>query len=422
MHESLSGAGMEDWFVQEPRDKKNEESSSDLVWKMRADSEDTCFRNLVTAGTVDWVDFYAFLKEQEMPVFLDADCCVTAGKEADPPEEFGYHLDVIVKSVDSKTYKVQLSAPEASCAASTLSYWLSWLQQRSSLCKDVDVTVKAFATQPRALLPVLQLILSQDDGVVVDDDEPAAAVFHNNNFRCLRFHFLTIEQPIHLRGIPHVEFVQCTVNAAWSELLSTMTMTTEPNISNNSVTLTVSCTMPEFAKLAPALNNNTSNIRDNNNIATGIASSSSSSVTELNLLLHFCVQGAPLDSFCQSLHENTVLEKLTLQYLDVSDEGWMLLLQSLRHHPSLQSLSIAFTDNFVDANRRLTPERRTKRTQAVLDLVRGGSASSCSGNNNTNVSSLLREVTWPACQKDDALVPAIEAALEENRVNNNNSN
>lgn len=349
---------MNDWFVEAPRDKEN--ANSAVVFQLR---DGKTMPDLIR--TAEWLKFYTLLKEQERPIYTDSDCCccVMSGRRhnVDPPKDYGYQLDLIIKEVKSEmVYKVQVSAPEASSAAVTLACWMRWLSLTGN-SGHLDVTLKAFATQPRQALPRLDVIMPKVDG------EPAPII------HCLRFHFCAVEDGVDLRGIPEVEFVQCTVDAEWQKLLATTSLQT----------LTISSTMPEFVKLSPAVG-----------IGCGI--------TKLNLLLHFWLQGDAMTCFCHAISENTALVKLTLQYLDVSDEGWMLLMQSLRNHPTLQSLSLAFTDNFVDNYRRLTPERRVQRTQAVLDLVRANS--------------ILHEVTWPEFQKNESLMLEIQAALKANRA------
>jgi hypothetical protein len=386
---------MEEWFVEAPSEKENEES--DTVWTLRGGKS---MPDLMVQTA--WVDFFAFLDDCESPVLLltdNSDCCLTAAN-VDPLEEYEYHLDLIIvvqqASEEPETcttptsYKVRISGAEASSTAVTLAGLLRWISSSSSssaaaaaVPKGLDVTLKAFATQPRQALPRLL----ENCWPIVDSEKESVSVLsnnNNNNIQWLRLHFCAVEQGglglrMLMQGIPNVEFVQCTVDG-WDDVLVTTTTQLQ--------TLTVSCNMPEFAKLADSIGNSGSNC----------------TITQLNLLLHFWLQGPPLEAFCRAVKDNklSTLTKLTIRYLDVSDAGWMLLTQSLHQHPTLQSLSLTFTDNFVDNYRRLTPERRTERTQAVLDLVRA-----CTS---------LREVTWPAFQKDESLVPDIEAALEASRA------
>ena len=70
---------------------------------------------------------------------------------------------------------------------------------------------------------------------------------------------------------------------------------------------------------------------------------------------------------------------------------------------SLETLELAFTDNFVDAHRRLTPERRTVRTRAAVELAA-----------NSSSTSALQRIDWPVFQQDKALMPLLLAALERN--------
>ena len=86
-----------------------------------------------------------------------------------------------------------------------------------------------------------------------------------------------------------------------------------------------------------------------------------------------------------------------LQYLEITDAAWDQLLTALQSHSSLQSSTCRYTDNFVDGHRRLTPERRTARTRAVLALVQ--------------VTPNLRHVEWPTFQQDETVLLEIDAAF-----------
>lgn len=141
--------------------------------------------------------------------------------------------------------------------------------------------------------------------------------------------------------------------------------------------LTLSCPLPEFATL--------------------VETDAWLSLTSLTLKLHVWLQGPAFETFCDKLPSCQELAELHISYLDLQDEQWERLLTSLP--PSLERLHMSFTDNFVDAYRRLTPERRTRRSQILLQNI-----------------GRLQHVSWPQCQQDEIVAVEVEKALQANRL------
>jgi hypothetical protein len=89
--------------------------------------------------------------------------------------------------------------------------------------------------------------------------------------------------------------------------------------------------------------------------------------------------------------------------LDMDDDGWSTVCETLAKHPKLQTVTLAFTDKFADTARRLTPERRQARTEAVLKMVKA--------------SSTIQELKWPDFQQDESFAGEIEQQLKQNKAN-----
>jgi len=334
--------------------------------------------------------FVTFLQAHQ-PLFTAQDCCVTTvttvtnHQHDPPPSNYTYELDLLVRekrvgtssTTEDVVTQLQIAGPDARATAATLSGLLQWIHnnKKCSSTKKVDVTLRAFAKQPRQPLPPLIVLLPLHQQQLLDDN--------GGCIQCLRLHFVDVCSISDgwarlLSVVPELEFRQCTV-PDWHSIF-VPSFTTQK--------LTVSATLPEFAKLAAAAPSDCSLCNN----------SPSSSVQELSLVLHFWLQGAPMEAFCQSLLQSNryqSLETLSIRYLDISDDSWSLLMRSLHRHPSLRILTLAFTDDFVDNYRRLTPERRRNRSRAVVDLLRANHPR-------------LGVVTWPAFQQDEAVMAEIE--------------
>jgi hypothetical protein len=102
------------------------------------------------------------------------------------------------------------------------------------------------------------------------------------------------------------------------------------------------------------------------------------------------------------------MEKLSIEYLDINDEGWDWLCDCFQNHPALHTVTFGFTEKFVDKFRRLTPELRTARTESVLRLVQS----------NQTISSMH----WPDFQQDESIQSQVQACLDQNNNNRNGNN
>ena len=198
-----------------------------------------------------------------------------------------------------------------------------------------------------------------------------------------------------------VEFRQCEVDG-WMMLCdnkgedqNTHESTTIINInSGGPQKLIVSCTQQEFRKFAEGRL-----LMTNKNEST--TTTTTTSIRELHLVLHFMLADVDIQHLIFTLEKNQSLEHLSIEYLDLDDNTWTNICKSLHNHPNLKILSLAYTENFSDNYRRLTPERCRSRTTDIIELL------------NTNKT--LQEIDWPKFQQDESLIPDIERLLMENR-------
>jgi hypothetical protein len=161
--------------------------------------------------------------------------------------------------------------------------------------------------------------------------------------------------------------------------------------------ITLSCTLPEFIKFVEYIHTSGSNIIPE--------------ITELHFKLHFFIPDHPVMSqFSEAIAKQCLsLTVLSIQYLDLSDVGWNIFCTTLTNAAAasttttcpLRSLSLKYTDNFVDTYRRLTVERCTKRTQEILDLVQAIPT--------------IQEIHFPVYQQDASIMNEINAILEERK-------
>jgi hypothetical protein len=285
----------------------------------------------------------------------------------DPPSSHSYQLTVLAKRVFHHSYvpvsddplwlgyKIHLHAVDIESVTAILNSLLLWLTTTNCSAPEDnsftwDITLRAFAQQPRQLLP------------------PLSAMPQCQTIRAFRLHFFTIDAPL-LEWmdslIEELELTQCTILYDWNQLLGTRS--TDDSISRSTFLekstnrrrfLRVSCTLPEFLKVIPFLQTN------------------ATLLTELSLVLHFRLPDDPvMAEFGQAISSCSALSDISIRYLDVSDQGWNSFCSSLMLHSAspessmLRSISFGYTDDFVDNYRRLTEERRTERTQAILNLV-----------------------------------------------------
>jgi hypothetical protein len=326
----------------ERHNKENSDADDEVVMQ-------GSFQDLVNKGW-SWAEFYDFVGDKI--VWTAPDCSVV---KRDPPPDHEYSVDVICQR--GKKQKLQVTGMSEQATASTLNGLFQLCDKNT---EETDLTFKCFATNPRTPLGTLQNMASR-----------------TSKINCLRFHFVALDEDttatLLASGVSDVELRQCTVDGLDASLL----------VNQGPTKLAVSCNMHEFAKFGSGLAEN-------------------STVKELDLLLHFGLQGAPLSNFANGLSGNLGLEKLSMSYLDINDEGWISLCEALHQHPNLKTLELGFTEKFVDTFRRLTPERRAVRSKAVLDLVQ--------------VNSSIQDIVWPEFQQDESIMTEINNLLQRNRT------
>jgi hypothetical protein len=353
------------------------------VWKLKQRNTTSPLTQSVWSGMVEsglsWDTALAHLATLDRPIMIhtSSSCCLCVGRDyADSlPTELTYKVDIIIGSSDfsNAAKKVTVSAASAMDASTTVTGLLQWLSVSSSAVlsstdeaaatattPQLDVTIKAFAAQPRLVLAPW----NSDQSAAVE----LSLVEQSSNISTLRMHFLSLDSDTAFSYVEnirprHLHLVQCstTTTTVYQALLSSLQL----------VSLTVSCTLLELALLAPSLGKDC--------VVPDIAIS-------VHCMLDTSIGSSPFAAFCGALYENITLQRLSLQYLDLTDQAWYDLLSVLHGYETLSELIFGFTDAFVDNVRRLTPERRTERSRAVLQLVE-----SCPA---------LHTVTWPACQHD----------------------
>ena len=330
------------------------------------------FEDLLENGW-DWSNLIEYTKEKI--VWTSKKCSILRNSWDPPAEHAGYSIDMIVRTTSKKDQikehqAIHIHSVDAISTADTIQGLLSLCSVPSKTLMVDSVTLKCFATSPRKALANLT-----DPLVTI----PSTATQSSSFFLSLQF--LSVDETtchllLRCPYISHLEFRQCSTSdgdGLQSALLNTNTLSGPSKLS-------ISCTMPDFSKLAHGF-------------------SCSSSIQELTLQLHFWLQGPALSNFTQSMLSNRSLTKLSIEYLDMTDDGWKSLCACLKDHPALTHLYLDFTEKFVDTFRKLTPERRKQRSQAIWDLVLS----------NSN----LRSVKWPKCQHDEAVESQVQANLEE---------
>ena len=316
-----------------------------------------------------WPDFYSFVGDKVL--FTSPNCHVV---QKDPLPDYEYTVDLIIVPEEendaddatkkmTKKQKLEICAHTAQETEATINALLKICCKKSddSSQRRRSITLKCFATNPRKVLATLAPLPESCRDVVSH----------------LSVQFVTLDhatvQAILGSGLESVELKQCTiVDTGLEEALANSSGPTKLSLSMGAV---------EFAKLPPGLKVTT--------------------VQEMDLLLHFWLQGEAFEAFCDALSQNSGLTKLNLEYLDINDDGWERLTKALHNHPTLTSVTLAFTEKFVDTFRKLNPERRTARTQAILDLVKANST--------------IRELHWPEFQQDEELMKEVNALLESRK-------
>jgi hypothetical protein len=328
----------------ERHNKENSDADDEVVMQ-------GSFQDLVNKDW-SWAEFYDFVGDKI--VWTAPDCSVV---KRDPPPDHEYSVDVICQMDKNQKQKLQVTGTSEQATASTLNGLLQLCDKNP---QETDLTFKCFATNPRTPLGTLQNMTSP-----------------TSKIDCLRFHFVALDEDttgmLLTSGVSDVEFRQCTVDGLDASLLA----------NQGPPKLAVSCNMPELAKFSSGL-------------------AANSTVKDLDLLLHFWLQGTALTDFANALSGNLGLERLSISYLEINDDGWISLCEALHQHPNLKKIELGYTEKFADTFRKLTPERRTARSKAVLDLVQANSS--------------IQDIVWPKFQQDESIMTEINDRLQRNRT------
>lgn len=331
------------------------------------------FRDLFANG-VDFVEFYKFIKDRVVLVSPDASMTVNG----DPPSHHPYIVEMMFSASSSsdddandpksktKPKKSQVSGTTEEATAPILNGLLEYFIASQKEDSTIDVAFKCFATTPRKPLGRL-------NPINVFDLQSSAKVSLSFQFVALNESHFTAA--FSSEGVTAVEFRQCTLEGL-KEIC---------NIDNakGPERLVFSCSQSEFPNIAALVAANKSTVKD------------------LDLILHFLMDEANFKRLTRALQQNQHVERLKIEYMALDDDEWTTLCASLSSHDTLTHLQLAFTEKFVDAPRRLTPERRMARSKEVLELVQA----------NPN----LVEMKWPEFQQDPAVAAEIEQALAKNR-------
>jgi hypothetical protein len=298
------------------------------------------------------------------------DCCIVSDTNDIPSGMGDYQLELILSDKDENVLadnqSLYLAASSASTAEPTFNTILHLLSSLIAL-KDptsvpINLTLKAFCTTPRQVLPSLQ-------------DATSLA-----SFARVGFQFVAMDAPtarLVVQHVRHLALLQSTITSGegLGDILKHANSVVE--------TLIFSGNQADFATLGSGLVDN-------------------ASLKHLQLTCHFYVSMKHgWESLCHGLSNNASLESLAISYLELPDIEWVSLLQALHNHPKLTSLKLMFTDNFVDSYRRLTEKRIIARSEAMRDLLQA--------------SPNIRVLEWPACQQDPEISQEIFEAILRQR-------
>jgi hypothetical protein len=352
----------------------------------------------------------------------------------EPPNHYTYHITIIgliiekctgtIRNDNNETsgYTIHLYSTSDSTVEFTFNHLLHWFNHSNSLYSNHDyywnITIQTFAKQPRTILPTT--IHDQIFSNEINDKNNT----NSGNIRTLRICYFTInhtllewsnnQQPS-TNSIEKIELIQCTINCNWNDLFVATQRNQNTTIGlvdtiqsplpliaqqKQRHALSISCSLPEFIKCIPFLHSCTTNI------------------TDLSLILHFYIpDNHNWYDFCMALcHCCThTLINLSIQYLDLSDIGWDTLCTTLQNNVNqnsssstttktctIRSISLSYTDNFIDNHRRLSDVRRTKRTQSILSLVQSIPS--------------IQNIHFPIYQQDPILMNEIQTILEQRRL------
>ncbi|KAG7353116.1 hypothetical protein IV203_009164 [Nitzschia inconspicua] len=316
-------------------------------------------------------DFCTFSKDSL--IFWTPDASIVS--YLDVPSHHNYTVDMIFPPTSSSKKKtLHIAAVNSEATAPVLTSLLAFFIASHMDEQEMEIIFKAFATNPR----------KDFGGLDFSASSLLAKTLCASSCRIsLSFQFMTLSpsqcQAIFSSlGLYSIEFRQCTTGEGLRESLRNCKPAFGPK------KLKISCTQQEFATIAEGL-------RDN------------SSLTELELQLHFIFNDDDMQRITAAL-QCQEMENLVLEYLDMDDDGWSLLCKALGEHSKIRTVTLAFTDKFADAARRLTPERRRTRSEAILNLIQ--------------TSPTIQELNWPEFQQDESLGPVVQKQLEEKRGRN----
>lgn len=324
-------------------------------------------QDLVANQRFGFKEFYSFVKDRV--VFITPDASIVA--YCDPPSHHEYTVDMIFESSTiSKKKTLHIAGVDADATSIAINGLMELFVASHKEDESIDVTFKCFATNPRKPLGRLNASSLSTLG----PNPPCKLT--------LIFQFLALNEA-HCDAIFNsasaavVELRQCTVDGLGHALKAV-----DGSTGSGPKKVKISCAQPELVKVTEGLRSN-------------------STLGDLDLLLHFMLATEDVQQLTSALQGNTGLQRLCLEYLDMDDQSWEILLEALHHHPSLRVVDLAFTEKFVDSVRRLDAERRHARTKAILRLVQ--------------INKNLIEVTWPKFQQDEELLPAIQECLDANK-------
>ena len=371
----------------------------------------------------------------------------------DVPIDYTYHITVRAEWImtdatqvcidghrhDHSCYAIEMYSTDVTTMEGTLQSLFQWFHGGHH-GGNWNMTIQAFSQQPRQVLPSLWKIPTTTTTTTM-------TTMHPSHIRTLRICYCTITDTVwnwmeqhdspaipndsssnhnHF-GVEAIEFIQCTIECDWNRVLSFPSLTLDTTTGSSDIVppapfsssstlvcgnqvsrcpcprkaITLSCTLPEFIKFVAFVQQQEQN--DSSNIMKDI--------TELHFKLHFFLPDQPvMMNFSQAIATQCpALTTLSVQYLDLSDTGWNIFCTTLANTAAaistsqLRSISLSYTDNFVDTYRRLTEERCTKRTRDIFDMVQAIPT--------------IQDIHFPTYQQDASIMHEIQAILEERKKN-----
>lgn len=347
------------------------------------------FRDLARNGDMDFVQVHKFIMDRLVFFSSSSPNDASMTVYCDPPPHHPYVIEMIftvlptadevaasvaegTKPKPSKPKKIQISGMTAESTSLILNGLIEFfLMGHKTSTSNVEIAFKCFATTPRKPLGSLDVV-----------SLPGLQCEANVT---LSFQFVTLTSShfdaiFHSEGISKVEFRQCTLTG-----VDQLSIQDNDSCIKGPKKLVFSCGMSELPAFTDLL----------------APSRLPASTTSIDVLMHFLLDMTLLGTFMTALKKNTNIERLRLEYLDLDDDAWTLMCSSLNGHPSIKYLDLAFTEKFADNVRRLTPERRTARSKAVLELVQS--------------SPNLLHADWPAFQQDEEVHLETKNILDSRR-------